>query len=261
MLIRKFKLEKKLSLLLMMNTFFAFAQDVSNEKQIMNFSGNISVTNNGISFIPSFSLEKPALIFDLSAGRRLSFEPQLRFALEGKPWSFIFWWRYRMMPDKKFRITIGAHPALSFKTSTITTNGVTTKAIVSSRYLAGEIAPNYFITKNISIGTYYLYAYCLETNAIKNTHFITLNSTLSNLNILNFIYMRITPQVYYLKMGKYDGYYISSSLSFAKKDFPISVSMLFNKSIKTDVHGSRDFIWNVSLVYTFRNSYYKRSPE
>ena len=53
---------------------------------IGHFGGAISVTNNGISLIPTFSLGKPAIIFDMSAGkRRLSFEPQLRFGLDGKP--------------------------------------------------------------------------------------------------------------------------------------------------------------------------------
>jgi len=38
-----------------------------------------------------FTLGKPAAIFDLSVGNeRLAFEPQFRFSLEGKPWSFIF---------------------------------------------------------------------------------------------------------------------------------------------------------------------------
>lgn len=155
-----------LYLLLLQNTLLSFAKNADSTEQIINFSGNISITNNGISFIPSFSLKKPALIFDVSAGRRLTFEPQLRFALEGKPWSFIFWWRYKIINYEKFRVTIGAHPALSFKTNTVITNNITKEILVSSRYLAGELVPNYFITKNISIGIYYLYAYCLETDAI-----------------------------------------------------------------------------------------------
>jgi len=241
--------------LLIHNALPEFAQTTDSTKQIIDFLGNIAVTNNGISFIPSFSLKKPALIFDVSAGRRLTFEPQLRFALEGKPWSFIFWWRYKFINYEKFRVTIGAHPALSFKTLTVTTNSTTKEALVSSRYLAGELVPNYFITKNISIGIYYLYAYCLETDAIKNTHFLTLNSSFSNINLTHSIYVRISPQVYYLKMGRNDGYYFSSSLYFNRKDVPLSLSILINQSISTRVEGSSNFIWNVSLIYAFRNQY------
>ena len=75
----------------------------------------MTVTNNGISFIPSFNLGKPAAIFDLTmGGKKLSFEPQFRFALEGKPWSILFWWRYKLLNTDKFQIGLGAHPALSF---------------------------------------------------------------------------------------------------------------------------------------------------
>ena len=61
-----------------------------------HISGAASATNNGISLLPMFTLGKPAAIFDLSVGNeRLAFEPQFRFSLEGKPWSFIFWFRYK----------------------------------------------------------------------------------------------------------------------------------------------------------------------
>ena len=71
---------------------FSAAQDKNGVGVIDHFSGQVTVTNNGISLIPSFSLGEPAALFNLSMGRgRFSFDPELRFALEGKPWSFIFW--------------------------------------------------------------------------------------------------------------------------------------------------------------------------
>jgi hypothetical protein len=59
--------------------------------RIYHFNGNISITNNGFSSIPTFSLGKPATIADLSiGGKKISFDPQFRFDLNGlKPWSFI----------------------------------------------------------------------------------------------------------------------------------------------------------------------------
>jgi len=82
-------------------------------------AGAVTVTNKGISLVPTFTLGKPATIFDLSMGKRkLYFEPQLRFALEGKPWSFLFWWRYRLLSKNKMAVTLGGHPAMNFKTET-----------------------------------------------------------------------------------------------------------------------------------------------
>ncbi|MCX6255156.1 MAG: hypothetical protein NTV31_11855, partial [Bacteroidia bacterium] len=155
--------KKVLLLAVLLNlSFLVFSQMTESTKEPNHFNGSVAVTNNGISFIPTFTLGKPAVIFDLSVGKRLSFDPQLRFALEGKPWSFIFWWRYKLIKTEKFLFTMGAHPALAFKTVTISTEGGSKEIIMAQRYLAGELSPNYFLAKNISIGLYYLYAHCFE---------------------------------------------------------------------------------------------------
>ena len=156
----------------------SFSQVTAETKTINNFSGAVTVTNNGISFIPTFSLGKPAAIFDMSVGRRLTFEPQFRFSLEGKPWSFIFWWRYKLLKSNKFSFNLGTHLGLPFNTFTNSTNGVTTESIITRRYLAGELSPNYFITKDISIGMYYMYSHGIDVGTTKHTHFLTLREVL-----------------------------------------------------------------------------------
>lgn len=57
----------------------------------------LTVTNNGFAIVPAFSLGKPAFLFDLSiANKRFSFEPQFRYSLKGKPWSFNFNCKYKL---------------------------------------------------------------------------------------------------------------------------------------------------------------------
>ena len=119
----------------------ASSQSPESTKLPSHFNGAVTVTNNGIPFIPTFSLGKPAVIFDLSVGKRFSFDPQFRFALEGKPWSFLFWWRYKLVTNEKFLFSIGAHPALSFKALIIPTETGTQEIIKVQRYLAGELSP------------------------------------------------------------------------------------------------------------------------
>ncbi len=109
-----------LFLFLSIFTLSAFAQKGDST---LFFRSSLSVTHNGFSFIPSFSLGKPAAILDVAVGnKRLSFEPQFRFALEGKPWSFIFIYRYKFIDRDKFQFTFGGHiPAIVFRTETVTT--------------------------------------------------------------------------------------------------------------------------------------------
>ncbi len=236
---------------------FSFSQESDSIKQTAQFNGAVTLTTKGISTIPNLTLGKPAVIFDLSIGKRkLFFEPQLRFALEGKPWSFLFWWRYELEKSDKFLLKIGTHPALAFKTIKIEDNGETKELIRVQRYFAGELAPSYFINKNFSVGMYYLYSYGIEkTDITKHTHFISVRSNISNINISDQIYMRLNPQFYYLKMDAFDGTYFNGTLAFSKRNFPLSVSALVNKAIHTRIPVGEDFIWNISLIYNFSKKY------
>jgi hypothetical protein len=237
---------------------FSFSQKVDSTKSISYFSGAVGVTNNGISIVPSFSLDKPAVQFNLSMGKnRFSFEPDIRFSLAGKPWSMLFWGRYKLVTNDKFKLNTGAHLGLNFRTSALPINGDSSEATVTRRYLAGELAPNYFLTKNISTGIYYLYSHGLDAGTIGNTHFITFNTNFSNIKLTDQFFIRFNPQFYYLKLDAQDGFYFTSTLTVAKKNFPLSVSSTINKIINTNITGSKNFVWNVSLVYSFSKKYIK----
>ena len=237
----------------------SFAQETEHSKAIDHVGGAVTVTNNGVSLIPSFTLGRPATMFDLNVGnKKLTFEPQFRFALDGKPWSFLFWWRYKLVQNEKFRISVGAHPSVVFKPTTVMVNGLASDNFYVQRYLATEISPNYYITKNISVGVYYLHSSGLDETAIKNTHFVTINSNFSNIRLSEKFYMKFNPQVFYLKMDDVDGFYATSTITLVKQNFPLSVQSILNKTITSTIPAKSDFVWNVSLVYSFRNDFVKK---
>ncbi len=236
---------------------FAFSQNTDN-KEVSRFGGAITLTTKGISTIPSFTLGKPAVMFDLSMAKgKLSFEPQFRFALEGKPWTFIFWWRYKLLESSRFNLNLGAHPALSFKTIPVTSSGASKEVTIARRYFAGELSPSYSLSKSISVGMYYLYSHCLETDAVKNTHFVSLRGNFANINLSNQYFLKFASQIYYLKADKEDGFYVNSTLTLVRRNCPLSISSILNKTIESSVSGSKNFIWNVSLTYTFSKKYAK----
>jgi hypothetical protein len=234
-----------------------FSQTTDSTKKEFYLKGAVTITSKGISFVPAFSLGKPAAIFNLSMGKRkLFFEPELRFSLKGKPWSYLFWGRYKIKTTGKFQMNVGTHLGLNHRYDSISVNGtVSTTVLVVRRYMAGELAPNYFISKNISIGAYYMFSRGIDEGTIKNTHFVTLNSNFSNIKLGDQFYARITPQLYYLALDARDGLFITSSFNLAKKNFPLSFQSIINKSLDTDIDGSEKFLWNVSLIYSFNKTY------
>jgi hypothetical protein len=238
---------------------YSFSQKTDSTKNITHFSGSASVTNNGISIVPSFSLGKPAVQFNLSMGKnRLSFEPDIRFSLKGKPWSMLFWGRYKMVTTERFKMNVGTHLGLNFKTSVQPINGDTNEVTITRRYFATELFPRVSLTKNISVGIYYLYSHGLDAGTIGNTHFITFNSNFSNINITDQYFINVNPQLYYLQLDEQHGYFFTSSLTVAKKNFPFSVSAIVNKKINSNITGSKNLLWNVSLSYSFSKAYVKQ---
>lgn len=233
----------------------SFSQ-ITEKKKEYRFGTVVTVTNKGISTIPNLTLGKPAALFDLIiGGDRLSFEPQFRFALEGKPWSFLFWWRYKLVESAKMHFTVGVHPALSFKRTTVTKNGVTTEDMVVRRYLAAELFPNYWFSKKVNVGLYYLYSHGVERDIPQNTNFINLRSTISNIKLTDQYALRFSPQLYYLNIDRKDGLYYNLIVGLNRKNFPISVSAQFNKAFKTNVTTNNDLLWNISLIYSFNRKF------
>lgn len=236
--------------------YTADAQQVDSTIKLFHVKGGVTITTKGISLLPTFTLGKPAALFDLSLGRKkIFFEPQLRFALDGKPWSFIFWWRYKVVNTKRFKLGAGAHPAILFKTVSTTVNADTKSILQSDRYVACEIVPSYFLSKNISIGVYYLYSHGIDAGTIRNTNFLTVNANFSDIELNKGFYLQASPQFYYLSQDGKDGFYFTYTALFGKKGFPLTVQTIGNKTIKTHITSSKDFLWNLSLIYSFARTY------
>ncbi|HAQ20198.1 MAG TPA: hypothetical protein DCR40_13355 [Prolixibacteraceae bacterium] len=221
------------------------------------FSGAVTITTKGLSTFPNLTLGKPAAILDLSmGGKKLRFEPVMRFALTGKPWGFIFWFRYELLNNEKFQFKIGAHPAYSFKTISVTQNGTSKNILRAQQYFAGELSPVFKFGKNISLGPYYIYARGLEKDIVQNSNFISFRANFSNIILSDNYFMRLMAQAYYLKLDAEDGFYLNSTLSLNRRNFPFSVSSSINKAIQSEIAGD-NFLWNINLTYSFNTRYTK----
>lgn len=233
----------------------SFAQESDSIKAPVRFGGTVTITNNGISLIPNLTLGKPAAMFDMTLGRRVTFEPQFRFSLEGKPWTFILWWRYRLHEGKKLRINIGAYPAFAFRNKSFVEDNLSKENIIVQRYLAGEIYPNLLLSKNISTGIYLLHAYGVEKDAIKNTSLLAFRLNFSDVRLTEKYFIRFFPQVYYLRMDENEGFYYTSSVTVARRNFPVSVSSMLSTPFRTSIAQDKKIIWNISLAYVFGKEY------
>jgi hypothetical protein len=220
-----------------------------------NFSYVVTVQTKGISTIPNLTLGKPAAIFDMKLGRKLTFEPQFRFALSGKPWAMVFWWRYNPTISKNLRLIFSTNYSLSYKTITVSSSAGEPQDIIrTTRYLVGTLEPIYKVNNYIDIGTYIFYNYGIEKFIARNTWMFSFRPGFS-IPVTKNITAKINPEIYYLKIDKTDGVYINARFSVTKKNFPLAITGLVNQPLNSDIPSEYDFLWNIGLSYTFNRKY------
>lgn len=239
-------------------THKSFPQKSDSLKMMSHFSGSVTLTNNGISTIPSFTLGKPAVIFSMSAGRKVSFEPELRLSLDGKPWMFIFWGRYDLWKSDRHLIRSGLNMQFNFNEVLVTTNGITNEFQAASRWLTGDLSQSYFVTKNYSVGIYYMYSHTLEKTGIKDLHYLAFKNSFLNIRLPKHYFLKFVPQVYYLRLGEKEGLYFSETLTLAQRNIPLTISSIVTKPIKTNILINNHLLWNINLTYSFNNEYVRR---
>lgn len=235
-----------------------FADDSTKVQR--HFSGNITVTQNGISLLPNLSLGKPALIMEYSLGsKKYAFEPQLRFSLDGKPWSFIFWFRKKMQ-FQRFSLNLGTHPSFVFRRqNVVASDGSMKESLDVQQYLVGELAPNYRISKNATIGMYYLSSFAWINAPVNQTQFVTINAVFTNIKLPGDFRLRLFPQVYFLKMDALEGTYATENITISHPKSPFFINSIINQKFSSTIPG-KDLNWNISLGYSF-NTDWERSKK
>ncbi len=231
---------------------YGFSQQKDTLPQITKFSGALGITNNGFAIIPTFSLNSPAVSVLLSWKKNnFSIDPDIRLTPDGKKGGMLLWLRYYPIRGEKFSLRVGTHPAFSFIRKTITENNKTYEITEMLRFLAGEIAPNYQVNKHLGVGIYYLTGRGLQNHGPQETHFINLNTSISNINIGGENRLTLLPAVYYLYTDGYEGKYFTATAILANTKLPFTLQSSINKTLTSNLPGNPDFLWNISLNYNF----------
>ena len=230
----------------------AHAQEADRKGSLDTFGGSITVTNNGISTIPNLTLGESAALFRMAAEKNgLSFEPEFRFALEGRPWAFLFWWRYDVLQRGRFRLDVGAHPAISFRPYMFEEDGASKEIVEARRFVAGETLVSWRLAPGARIGLYFLASHGFEASVPDYIQYTRLNVRIAGAELWSGFFVSADPQVYHLRIDDRDGFYFTFRSSLSKSALPLSVSWMINAPLRSDIAGGGEFQWNASLTYFF----------
>ncbi|RMG20716.1 MAG: hypothetical protein D6730_19275 [Bacteroidetes bacterium] len=216
------------------------------------FSGSLGLTNNGFSIIPSFSLNSPALLVQLSYRRnRFSIDPDIRLTPNGKRGAMLFWFRYYPIQKSHFSLRVGAHPSFLLQTREIVEKGLTQEITQMRRFLAWELVPYYQVNKHWGFGLYYLQGNGLQPDGPQTTHFVNLNTSISHIRLGGKFRLKLIPAVYYLNLDGYSGTYFTATVIASHTKLPISLQSIVNQTFQSNLPGNVDFLWNASIHYHF----------
>lgn len=236
------------------DSFGQIESDTTKKEQFVHFSGTIGVTNNGFSIIPTFSLNSPATIVNLSwAKNRFSFDPDIRLVPDASKGGFIFWFRYRLIEKQKLTLRVGAHPA--FTMIRRFENGTNTEMTEMLRFLAYEVVPNYQISPKWGMSAMFLQGHGLADYGPQRTEALFFSSAISQIQITPKMHLSLFPSIYFLQTDGYKGKYLAmtSILGHTKSGF--SIQSTINQTLSSSIPGNQFFMWNLGIHYSFQRVY------
>jgi len=233
-------------------------QSTDSVRNFTYFSGSFGITNNGFSIIPTFSLNSPATITQLSWKKgNFSIDPDVRLTLDARKGGVLLWFRYQAVQTRRFQFRAGFHPAMNLQIRQIEEGGVASEITQMRRFLAWELAPNLKLNSHFSLNLYYLQGNGLQNDGPRTSHFVNFSTPISNISLGRHFRFSFIPAIYYLNLDGFKGTYFTATTIIRHASWPFSLQSSLNKTISSDIPGNRDFMWNVSLHYHFTTKYKK----
>jgi hypothetical protein len=204
------------------------------------------MNSNGIAYIPAFSLDKPAIIgaFSLRKGR-FSYDPQLSYGLNLKPWIIDNWFHFRIMDRQAFELKAGA--VISGFFTEYETEDETLLQV--QKYLAAELVTTYRFTPVSSMAFTYLIDRGQDPGTLSG-HFFNLQADRSDLKLGKKGLLSASLQLFYIDYtGDNDGLFTAASVSASLRNIPFSIFFQGIQPLWSNINPSPRFKWNAGLAY------------
>ncbi|MFN8254390.1 MAG: hypothetical protein U0W24_01795 [Bacteroidales bacterium] len=204
----------------------------------------ISINSNGIAPIPSFSLDKPAIISASSISKgRFSYMPALAIGLNLKPWYIDNWVYYKFIDSKKFNLKAGFNYSLFFGNDTIS-------GVHGQRYFTGALESVYQPWKSINFYFGYWYDAGQDEGSIQG-HYLTFTAEKFGIKLGSQFSLAMSLQIFYLNYtDKNDGLFLTPRLNLTANKIPLSLFFQATQTLQTNISPYPEFKWNIGLAYS-----------
>lgn len=240
-----------IKILASLSFLFIFSLSWSHEaddstKSTLEAQAIVSLNSNGIAYIPAFSLDKPAIIgaFSLKKGR-FSYDPQLSYGLDLRPWIVDNWFHYRIIDRSDFEFKAGAVFSAFFSEYD---SGEETLLQVQ-KYLAAELVTTYRFTPFSSLAFTYLKDWGMDPGTVSG-HFINLQADRSDFKLGKKGLLSASLQLFYIDYtGDNDGLFTAVFVSASLREIPFSIFFQGIQPLWSNISPAPQFKWNLGLAY------------
>jgi hypothetical protein len=212
------------------------------------FNGCLSINSNGLAPIPSFSLDKPALIaaFTLQK-KRFSYDPQIAYGLDMRPWIIDNWLHYRLIYKPGFELRTGFDFSMFFSEY----DAGDTKILQGQQYLTFEIAGIFKFSPKSSLSLMYWSDNGQDPGSIKG-NFYNMVYDRADIEIGESILFSGSLQFFYIGYeGNNDGLFVSPKIALSVKKIPLSLFFQATQALTSNIEPYPGFRWNAGLGYMF----------
>jgi hypothetical protein len=228
-------------------------ENADSTKSNLEAMARLSLNSNGIAYIPAFSLDKPAIIgaFSLAKGR-FSYDPQLSYSLDMKPWIIDNWLHYKIIDRPAFEFKTGAVFSAFFSEYETEDESI----LQAQKYLAVEFISTYKFNPNTSLSFTYLLDRGQDPGTLSG-HFFNLQADKSDMSVGKKGLLSASLQIFYLNYtGENDGLFAAGSISASLRNIPFSIFFQAIQALASNIAPFPEFKWNVGLAYMIKTSNY-----
>ena len=214
----------------------------------LKFNGSLSLNSNGIAPVPSFSLDKPAIMgaFNLT-WNRFSYDPLIAYGLDMQPWIIDNWLHYRIINRPSFQLRTGVDFSMFFSEY----NDQDYKVLQGQQYIAFEIAAIYKVSTVSSFSFMYWNDNGQGDGTIRG-HFFDLVYDRSDINAGKFLHLSVNCQLFYINYtGNNDGLFISPRIAASYNKVPVSIFFQATQALASNIEPFPGFKWNLGMAYSF----------
>lgn len=217
-------------------------------KHPLKVSGEITLNSNGIAAIPAFSLGEPTIMANITLKKnRFSYNPQLSYGLNFKPWIIDNWFRYQWIEKPKFEMRT------SFNISMFFSEVETPDEVIlrGQRYAAIELAGKYKLSDKTSFSLMAWYDKGIDTGTITG-YFFNFVYDQTGIGIGKHVLLAFNLQTFYIDYTDLnDGLFISPKLSCSVRKIPFFLFWQGIQPLYSNISPYPEFQWNIGLGFSF----------